>query len=243
MTSFTLETAQYQGPLDALLNLIEARKLSITEVSLAEVCDSYLAYVEHLPEMPLAETSQFVLVASTLLLIKSRSLLPTLDLSQDERESVEELERRLTRLRIIRETTKSLRKIWGTAPLCFAHRAPPHPVIFSPAETTIGRIIAVATAMMNALPKSEAMSKASVAPVIALEDVIRTMHQRLKMAIRTRFSELTKNATDKHEVIVHFLAMLELVRSGSASASQDKLFSDITIELEQITLPQYGVGV
>jgi chromatin segregation and condensation protein Rec8/ScpA/Scc1 (kleisin family) len=95
---------------------------------------------------------------------------------------------------------------------------------------------------MNSLPKPETLVKASVAPIIALEDVIRVMHKRLQTAIRTRFSELTKNAADKHEVIVHFLAMLELVRSGSASASQDKLFSDITIELEQITLPQYGVS-
>ena len=240
MTSFARETAPYQGPLEKLLDMIEARKLSITEVSLAEVCDSYLAYVEHLPEMPLAETSQFVLVASTLLLIKSRSLLPTLDLSQDERESVEELERRLTRLRIIREATRALRKRWGTAPLYFARRAPARPTTFSPAQTTIERIVSAVNNLMNALPKPEALAKASVAPVIALEDVIRTMHQRLKMAIRTRFSELTKNAADKHEVIVHFLAMLELVRSGTASATQDKLFSDITIELEQISLPQYG---
>src|SRR5882672_5982125 len=93
--TFAIETPSYKGPLETLLDLIEARKLSISDISLAEVADSYLAYVEKLPEMPLAETSQFVLVASTLLLIKSRSLLPILELSEDERESVDELERRL----------------------------------------------------------------------------------------------------------------------------------------------------
>jgi segregation and condensation protein A len=116
MTAFALETPVYQGPLEALLELIEARKLSITQVSLAEVCDAYLSYLEKLPELPLGETAQFVLVASTLLLIKSRSLLPSLTLTEEERESVDELERRLAQLRLIKNASKLLRKEWGTHP-------------------------------------------------------------------------------------------------------------------------------
>jgi len=76
--SFTVQAASFVGPLETLLNLIEDRKLSVSEVSLAEVTDAYLAYVEKLPELPLGETAQFILVASTLLLIKSRTLLPSL---------------------------------------------------------------------------------------------------------------------------------------------------------------------
>src|SRR3954470_21241732 len=110
---FSLETEVFQGPLEALLDLIEARKLSISEISLAEVTDAYLAYIEKLPELPLGETAQFILVAATLLLIKSRALLPTLELSSDERESVEELERRLARYALVRKAAKLLRKEWG----------------------------------------------------------------------------------------------------------------------------------
>ena len=115
--SFAVATETYQGPLEALLDLIEARKLSITDISLAAVADSFLGYVEKLPSLPLKETSQFVLVASTLLLIKSRSLLPLLELSEDERESVHELEKRLTRLKLVRDASRLLRKRWGTASL------------------------------------------------------------------------------------------------------------------------------
>jgi len=97
MERFSVETEAFSGPLEALLNLIEDRKLAISEVSLAEVTDAYLAYVEKLPGLPLGETAQFILVASTLLLIKSRTLLPTLTLSDDERESVQELARRSSR--------------------------------------------------------------------------------------------------------------------------------------------------
>jgi len=240
-TSFSITTPVFDGPLEALLNLIDARKLSISQVSMAEVCDAYLAYVESLPEMPLSETAQFILVASTLLLIKSRTLLPTLELSQDERASVEELEVRLARYALYRKAAKTLRTQWGVAPLLFARRAPIRPHIFSPAEATLETIRAAALQLVRTLPQPERIAQTTVAPVVALEEVIQSLHSRLRSAVRMRFSELTKSTADRVEVIVHFLAMLELVRSGSASVSQDALFSDITIEIEDVATPQYGV--
>lgn len=238
---YTLETEGFQGPLEALLDLIEARKLSISTISLSEVTDGYLAYVEKLPELPLGETSQFILVASTLLLIKSRTLLPTLDLSPDEEESVHELERRLARYAIIRAAAKQLRRQWGTAPLLLPKRAPERITIFSPAETSVALLYAAGQKLLQILPKPEALARASVAPMLALEDVIASVHKRISSALRTKFSELIKTS-EKHEVIVYFLAMLELVRSGSASVTQDKLFEDITIEIENVTgAPKYGV--
>src|SRR5665213_2942904 len=138
--SFAIETPAFQGPLETLLNLIEERKMPVSDVSLSQVCDAYLAYVEKLPEMPLGETSQFILVASTLLLIKSRTLLPSLELSEEERESVEELERRLARYAIFRRAAKLLRKEWGRAPLSFPRHAPMRSPVFSPAESSIETI-------------------------------------------------------------------------------------------------------
>ncbi|HUO56503.1 MAG TPA: ScpA family protein [Candidatus Paceibacterota bacterium] len=239
---FSLETPVFQGPLEALLDLIEARKMSVSEVSLTEVCDAYLAYVEKLPELPLGETAQFILVASTLLLIKSRTLLPTLELSQDERESVEELERRLARYAIIRKAAKLLRKEWGNAPLVLARRAPARPATFSPAETSIPGIKAAVLRIIQSFPRAEEFAKASIKPILALEDVVKDLHARLRSTIRTRWSELARNTGDRHELIVHFLAVLELVRNGSASVTQDRLFSDITIELENVSeTPSYGI--
>ncbi len=240
MPSFTLDTTQFQGPLEKLLELIEARKMSISDISLAEVTDAYLAYVEKLPELPLGETAQFILVASTLLLIKSRTLLPGLELSDEEKQSVEELEHRLAQYAATRAAAKGLREIWGTSALVMMQRAPLRPAVFSPAETTIASLGAAIQRVMDILPQPEAIAKAAVAPVLALEDVIKHLHRRISGAIKTRFSELTKTAKDRHEVIVYFLAVLELVRAGSASVTQDKLFEDITIEVENITAPSYG---
>lgn len=241
MSTFSIATERFQGPLETLLNLIESRKMSISEVSLSQVCDAYLAYVEQLPEMPLGETAQFILVASTLLLIKSRTLLPMLELSREEEESVEELEKRLARYAIYRKAAKLLRKEWGRAPLFLAKRAPERPAVFSPAEANVGAIRAAAQRLLNTLPKPEALVRATVAPVLKLEEVIVSLKDRLTRAFKARYSDLTKNA-DRESRIVYFLAMLELVRNGSASVTQDKLFSDITIELESVTgAPKFGV--
>ncbi len=236
---FSIAQEKFQGPLEVLLNLIEDKKLAVSDISLAEVTDGYLAYVEQLPEMPLGETAQFILVASTLLLIKSRALLPLMQLSEDERESVFELERRLARYAIIRNAAKILRKEWGTHPLLFARRWPDRPTIFHPGEVNVGMIAAAAQRLTNLLPKPEALAEAAVAPILALEEVIINVKRRLASALRTKFSELTQKA-GKHERIVYFLAVLELVRGGSASVTQEKIFEEIEIELETIGAPKYG---
>jgi segregation and condensation protein A len=244
---FSVETEHFAGPLETLLDLIEKRKMSVSKVSLAEVCDGYLAYVEKLPELPLSETSQFVLVASTLLLIKSRSLLPTVELSDDEEQSIEELEKRLQRLAVIRNAAKLLRRQWGKDPYVFARRAPDLTkalgltrATFAPGEAKRETILAAAQKLINALPSVRKLGEAVVAPVLALEDVITNLKNRLSTAARARWSEMTRGAS-RGDKIVHFLAVLELVRHGSVSVTQDRLFSDILIESDDAHgVPRYG---
>ena len=242
---FTIESEHFAGPLETLLDLIEKRKLAVSNVSLAEVCDGYLAYVESLPELPLSETSQFVLVASTLLLIKSRALLPTVELSDEEENSIEELERRLQHLAVIRRASKLLRKEWGRAPIVLERRAPdvakalgvPR-ASFAPGESSIERIAKAVGRIVATLPTATRLSEAVVAPVLALEDVITNLKTRLQSA-RTRWSELSRGAS-RGDMIVHFLAILELVRHSSVSVTQDRLFGDIIVESDDTGAPRYG---
>lgn len=246
MPAFKIESEHYAGPLETLLDLIEKRKMSVSKVSLAEVCDAYLAYVEKLPELPLSETSQFILVASTLLLIKSRSLLPTVELSDDEEYSIEELERRLQHLAVIRTAAKLLRRDWGKNPYVFARRSPDLAKslgltreTFAPGEAKTESVLAAAHKLINSLPSVNKLGEAVVAPILALEDVIANLKTRLASA-RTRWSEMTHGAS-RGDKIVHFLAVLELVRHGSVSVTQDRLFSDILIESDDVHgAPKYG---
>lgn len=162
-----------------------------------------------------------------------------LELSAEERESVEELERRLARYALVRKSARVLRKEWGKKPLLFPLRAPMPEPVFAPGQIALNTVSSVLMRLISLLPKAEAAAKAFVAPVLALEDVIVRLEKRLVLSVRARFSELTKSA-DRHEIIVYFLAMLELIRGGSVSATQERIFSDITLEVGTLAVPRYG---
>src|SRR3989344_738418 len=113
--SYIVKTGSFQGPLDLLLDLIEKRKLPISEVSLAGVADDYITYVKTLSEFPIAMSAHFILIASTLLLIKSKSLLPNLELSDEEKGGIEDLERRLRLYQRSRDLGRHVRALFGNA--------------------------------------------------------------------------------------------------------------------------------
>ena len=83
--SFKVKTSSFEGPLDLLLDLIEKRKLFINDVSLAKVTDDFIAHIKQFDDLPMAESAHFILIASTLLLIKSKSLLQELNLTEEEK--------------------------------------------------------------------------------------------------------------------------------------------------------------
>ena len=93
--SFAIKTEVFEGPLDLLIDLVERRKLLINDISLAAVTDEYIEHVSRMQERSLSGTAHFVQLAATLLLIKSKSLLPVLELTDEEEHAIEDLEERL----------------------------------------------------------------------------------------------------------------------------------------------------
>jgi len=239
MPQFTVQTPRFQGPLDLLLSLIQERKLYINELSLAEVTDDYLKYISEIKEMPIGETAQFVLVAATLLLIKSRSLLPSLELTEEEEESIEELERRLAQYKLVKKAAKHLEHIWGVRGLVLSKRIPIENDTFLPGETTIESIKNAISALIDALPTKIFKETAHVAPIISLEEMIERLHARLLTAAKTSFKTITSGSS-REEVVIHFLALLELLKGGTIFASQSGTFSDIMVESEATDTPRYG---
>ncbi len=104
--AYRVKTEKFEGPLDTLLNLIEEKKLSIGEISLARVYEDFLVHVKTFIHLPKEEIASFLVVASVLMLIKSRALIPSLELSEEEKGSIEELENRLQLLREFRHFSK-----------------------------------------------------------------------------------------------------------------------------------------
>src|SRR3989338_2039129 len=93
--NYTVKTAAFEGPFGLLLDLVEKRKLFINDVSLAQVTEDYLGYMNKLGGLDTEQISSFVYVASTLILIKSKSLLPNLNLTSEEEGDIKTLEERL----------------------------------------------------------------------------------------------------------------------------------------------------
>ncbi len=239
--TFVVKMPSFEGPLDLLLDLIEKRKLSINEVSLAQVADDYIEYVKKLDEFPIAMTAHFIVIASTLLLIKSKSLLPSLALSPEEQGSIEELERRLHFYRRARELGKHLRELFGKR-MIFIPEQSIDTVVFSPdSQTTLQGITSSLKQLLLNLPKIQTLPKAIVQKVISLEEMIGNLTERISTNLKLSFKEFA-HAGDKKEkvhIIVSFLAMLELVKQGIIGVRQDKHFDDIYMETEHLDVPRY----
>jgi segregation and condensation protein A len=244
MSTFTVKTEVFEGPLDVLLNLIEKRKLFINDISLAKVTDDYIACIQSMQEVRMHHTADFIVIASTLLLIKSKSLLPELQLTEEEEKSVEELEDRLKQYKRIKELSLHIKVRFGKR-ILFPSKEAKAEVIFSPSpDITLGALVQAMKNVRATLPKKEKLPEVTVRKIRTLEETIKDLAGRVQSALKMSFREFSKHGTglskeEKVNVIVSFLAMLELVKQGIVEASQNELFDDIAMETHNVGTPNY----
>jgi segregation and condensation protein A len=238
--TFTVKQQSFEGPLDVLLNLIEKRKLFINDISLAKVADDYLEYVKSLGDFPIGDSANFVLIASTLVLIKSKSLLPNLELTSEEQGDIADLEHRLKVYKRIKELSVGVKNIFGKQ-ISFEPEPRKVEPVFSPDEKMkIPNMLSAIRDVLKNLPKKEFLPKVVVEKVMSLEEMIVNLTKRVTEGLRMSFKEFSKaDKVNKSHVIVSFLAMLELVKQGIISVSQERHGEDIVMETEQIGVPKY----
>lgn len=240
-SEFQVKTHIFEGPLDTLLSLIEKRKLFINDISLAQVADDYIAYVKSLESFPIADSAHFILIASTLVLIKSKSLLPTLSLTEEEESSIEDLENRLKEYQKYKALSIHLREMFGIHTEYVRLPSKEQIVVFTPdRNTSVARLHEVIKSVINQIPKKEFVPKAVVQKVISLEEMIESLTKRITSSMKMSFKDFSGHGKkDKVEVIVSFLAMLELVKQGIIQVRQDKDFHDIEMHTDIVTVPRY----
>lgn len=231
---------EFEGPIDLLLTLIEKRKMHISEVSLAAVADSYLDYVKRLDEMPLADSTHFVYVAATLLLIKSRSLLPNMAMTAEEEADIEELERRLKIFQRIKQQIPAIKEQFGKNVIFAREEDRNRTVVFHPPEETSQENLL--TAIMDVLrkvPKVKEIPQAIVRKVVSLEERIGDLAGRMKKTLKMSFKEFSQDHKERVNVVVSFLAMLELVKQGMINVNQHQAYGDIAMESLDSGTPEY----
>lgn len=238
---YSVKTAIFEGPMDTLLGLIEKRKLFINDISLSQVADDYIAYVKNLENFPIADSASFILIASTLVLIKSKSLLPDLSLSEEEQGSIDDLEDRLRQYQKYKALSLHLRERFGIHTSFL--RLPPkeRKIVFAPDKNTnANKFHETILSIIAQIPKPEIVPKAVIQKVISLEEMIENLTERINRSLKMSFKDFSgQGKKDKVEVIISFLAMLELVKQGIINVKQDKDFQDIEMETHSIGVPTY----
>ncbi len=239
-SAFSVKTSVFEGPLELLLDLVERRKLLINDISLAAVTDEYMRQVSEMQELSLPNTAQFITLAATLLLVKSKSLLPVLELTEEEESSIEDLEERLRYYQIIRDASLVLQENFGKNILYTPQFTPIKEPLFVPDDyCNLENLKEAIFNVLRDLPKKEAPAKAQIKITISLEDMMLRLQDRISKQLQVRFSELHIGEPERKIVIVGFLAVLELFKQGNLLIRQDSLFSDMEIELDKGQTPSY----
>lgn len=241
---YQIKTDVFEGPLDLLLDLVEKRKLFINEISLAQVADDYIAHLKQFEKMPVEFVSNFLIVASTLVLIKSKSLLPTLSMTEEETKDIDELERRLKEYQRIRELAVHVKKLFGEQVTFPKGQTKEREVIFTPSkEISSENIFSAIRDVIAHFPKKITLPKVVVKKVISLEDMMDRLASRITGSLKMSFREFAGvGKEEKVNVIVSFLAMLELVKQGMIAVTQGDHGDDIQIETNVLDTPNYGAG-
>ncbi len=237
---FSIKTETFEGPLELLIELCEKRKLLINDISLAAVTDEYIKQVSEMQEKSLPNTAAFVQLAATLLLIKSKSLLPVLELTKEEEATIDDLEERLRIYQIYRDAGAVLAGQFGKQRLYSRTFVPPKDPLFMPDTwCTLPELHTAMWQVLQNLPKKEVRPKVQVKATISLEEMMTSLQARIERQLKARFSDIRKEATEHKTVIVGFLAILELVKQGNVLVRQLGRFDDIEIELEGEQTPRY----
>lgn len=227
---------RYEGPYTKLLELIESRKLSITELTLAEVADDYIAYIKTLDhEKNLIDISQFIVVASTLMLMKAKSLLPGVVYTEEEEKQVHDLEYKLELYALLANASGKIRSTYGKNILYTRSRTKPQTLgIFVPDERVSPSLLqSIMSLTLLSFVTPKALVKVAVEQAMRIENVIEKLLDRVKMAQSVSLQSLAGSAETKEEqkklLIVNFIALLELLKNGALSAEQHADGGDITI--------------
>lgn len=228
-SAFAVKVRDFEGPLELLLNLIEERKMLISDVSISGVADEFLKYLEGKTGLPLAETAHFLVVSATLLLLKSKALLPVLSLSEEEQEDIHDLEFRLRLYQVMRGISRHLPN--GNRRIFFGAGAAITDPIFLPSKDLSRESVteAMHRVLLNA-PREEKRDEVSVQTVVTLEEMMNRLSERIQKALHMTFRDFAGTEADKKEVVVGFLAMLELTKRGLVLVDQQRSFGEITMQ-------------
>ena len=231
--SYTITTPVYEGPLDLLLQLIEHSELDITSLALAQVTDQYLAHLNSLVENSAEDVSAFLIIAAKLLQIKSEALLPRAPTREPGEEDPGDA---LARQLIIYKRFKTLANLLAerqAAELRTYPRLVPSPRFDSTFElsgVTIDDLVAAAQIVFSRANPQLNLASVVAPPRVTIREKIGLISNFLRRYQRFSFRQLLSTNGIRLDIVVTFLALLELIKRQLVQVNQENLFADIQIE-------------
>lgn len=240
--SYKLE--HFEGPLDLLLHLIEKNKVSIYDIPIVEITNQYLDYVNHMDKEDLNLVSDFLVMAATLIDIKSRMLLPREEEEESEEDPRTELVNRLLEYKKYKYISQELADLEDSAGLHLFKPAtvPPEVARYEPPVDldelldglTLARLQTIFHQVMKRKEDKIDRVRSSFGTIkkepISLEERIGSVMDYARKHRTFRFRQILEQGADKLEVVVTFLAILELMKIGKIHLTQEHLFDDMEIE-------------
>jgi len=228
---YELKLEQFSGPIEKLLALIEEKKLEITELNLAQVTADFLAYLPTVEQAAPSLLADFLVVASRLLLIKSKALLPDLVLAEEEEEEIKDLERHLKIYQEFKAARNHLKNLWREQPMIFSREflAGSAYNFYPPKNLKPEDLKNALEGILKELQKFIYETKEFKIEVINLAEKMREFLTRFQTAEKISFYKIT-SAQSKKEIITYFLVILHLMKDHLIKVQQDEHFSEITIE-------------
>jgi segregation and condensation protein A len=238
-TPYTIRLPDFEGPLDLLLHLIEREELDVTRLSLAQVTDQYMQYLASMQRADAEQISEFLVVAAKLLLIKSRLLLPQEPIPGDETvEDVgDELTRQLLEYRRYKNVALQMKE-WESKGLHAYPRIAPRPKVEPKLDLSTVSLedLAALVQVVLAAHRNAPISNVVAPLVVRVGDKMEDVLQRLARGETVRFRDWIGRAASRIEVVVSFLAILELMKQRKVVVQQSELFGDIVVEPVPISL-------
>ena len=231
-SAYTVQLPVFEGPLDLLLQLIEREELDVTKVSLAQVTDQFLGYIKILESLSIADLAEFLVVAARLILIKSEALLPRpVERQTGEEDPADELARQLIAYKRYKEIAGALHEREAAGLHTYLRLAPP-PKVEAKLDPRGLTPLALLEAVRRALaltPDMPALGTVVAPPKVTIRDQIRLIAHSLRATGRTSFQKLLETATTRLEIVVTFLAVLELIKRRKIEARQEQMFGEIEL--------------
>jgi segregation and condensation protein A len=221
---------EYSGPLQLLLELIEDRKLPITDVALSKVTDDYLGYIRT-HSVPTMELADFLVIASRLLLIKSHAILPVPE--PIEQEDVGALAAQLRLYKLFVDASGHIESLYNSTSMAFGRERSmtvPREAFHLPEELSTQTLVASFKNLLKQLRPFFQLKQVAMERVASVQERMRELQDAILTRSRFHFSHLVKNGQSKVDVVVSFLALLELVKQQVVTAVQGESFADIELK-------------